>query len=94
MNLEETVKRGHRAKQVLETDVYIDAWQAYEARLLEELANVDRTEEQAKQLRALLIASRKAKGHLERIMRDGTHAAHELQLIERQSKFRSLFRAA
>ena len=94
MALEDVVRRGNRAKQVLDADVYQEAWRAYEQRLLDEIANADRSDEQAKQLRALLIAVRKAKAHLERIMRDGEAAAHEIELMEKQKGTRNIFRRA
>ena len=94
MNLDEERRRGNKAKAILEDEVYREAWGAYEARLLEELANADRSEDQAKQLRALLISARKARAHLERIMRDGQVAAHELELLEKRSRFKGIFRAA
>jgi hypothetical protein len=93
MKLEDAVRRGQQARQVLDADVYKEAWRAYEQRILEELANADRSDDQAKALRNLLISSRKARSHLERIMNDGTHAAHELEIIERQSRFKGMFRA-
>lgn len=94
MTPEDERRRGEDARRVLAEPVYKEAWQAYEKRLLDELASAARTEDEVRTLRGLLIASRKARAHLERIMAEGNMAAANIALIEKQRKRFGLFRAA
>lgn len=96
MILGDEARRGEEAKQVLSAQVYKDAWASYEAILLGLLANADTTKERAEEVRGWLIAARKARGHLERIVKEGALAAEQIRQEETRKKNLAarLFRAA
>jgi hypothetical protein len=64
--------------------------------LLSILANADTTRERAEEVRGWLIAARKARGHLERIVKEGALA--EAQIRQEETRKKNLaarfFRAA
>lgn len=86
MSPQEIAIRGEDAKRILQHAVFKEAWTSYEQRLVNEIANADRTEEQVRHLRALLIGARKARAHLERIVSEGAHVAKELELVAAPQK--------
>lgn len=96
MTLTDESRRGEEAQRILSSAVYKDAWSAYEAILLQILANADTTRERAEEVRGWLIAARKARGHLERIVKEGVLA--EAQIKQEEARKRNLaariFRAA
>ena len=96
MTLTDESRRGDEAKQILSSPVYKDAWASYEAILLAILSNADTTRERAEEVRGWLIAARKARGHLERIVKEGAIA--EAQIKQEETRKRNLaarfFRAA
>ena len=96
MTLTDESRRGDEAKQILSSAVYKDAWAAYEAILLQILSNADTTRERAEEVRGWLIAARKARGHLERIVKEGVLA--EAQIKQEETRKKNLaarfFRAA
>lgn len=96
MNPHDEVKRAEAAKLVLDSAVYKEAWASYEAVLLNLLANADTSAEKATELRGWLIAARKSRGHLERIVKDGTIAADQIRREEatKKSFAARMFRAA
>lgn len=96
MTLDDEARRGDEAAQILKSAVYRDAWASYEAILLQLLANADTTPQRAEEVRGWLIAARKARGHLERIVKDGALAAEQIRREEERKKSMAarFFRAA
>lgn len=86
MNRQDEVNRGDEAKRILDSAVYKAAWQSYERALVDLLASADTTPEKAVELRALLIAARKADSHLRRIMQEGFVAADAIRRDDAQRK--------
>lgn len=85
-NPHDEAKRGDEAETILKSPVYREAWAAYEAVLLQLLANADTTRERAEEVRGWLIAARKARGHLERILKEGVMAAEQIRQEESRKK--------
>lgn len=77
---------GHRAEQILQSDEWQAAWEAYRQRIFEELEALpsDATDK-VMHLKRLLAAAKGARAHLERLVADGKVATVEL---EERRKFR------
>lgn len=91
MNLENDEARGISAQQVLSADLYKEAFQVIEERLIAQLAVIEITPQRAEYLRQLLVANRKIKSYLEQVMVTGKMAATELSLLDRvKNKVRSI----
>jgi hypothetical protein len=67
---------------ILAHPIYKQAWAGYEQALLNLLASADTPSDRAAEVRGWLIAARKAKAHLERIMQDGAFAAEQIRREE------------
>lgn len=94
MNPHDEVKRSDEAQRLLANPLYKEAWQSYEAVLLELLASANTTAEKAVEIRGWLIAARKARGHLERIVAEGKLAAEQIRQEESRKTVRQRIRAA
>ena|SRR6476661_7747587 len=84
-NLYKEREQGDEARRILASPVWAGAWDAYRARILEEIeqaasANV----ELVMHLKRLLSAGTAARAHLERIMREGEFAARSIEFDERK----------
>ena len=77
MSLEADVQRGKRAQEVLDNEVYVEAWAAIEAETIR-LWREARIPEDREQLHTLLLMHAKAKTALEGVMRSGLLAEAEL----------------
>lgn len=94
MNAHDEMVRGNEAKQVLGHALYKEAWASYEAVLLELLASANTTADKAQEIRGWLIAARKARGHLERIVSEGKLAAERIRQEESRKTMKQRIRAA
>ncbi|MBK9704778.1 MAG: hypothetical protein IPO75_15790 [Betaproteobacteria bacterium] len=94
MNLHDEVKRADEASRILGNPVYKEAWASYEAVLLELLANANTPADKVIEVRGWLIAARKARGHLERIVAEGKLAADDIKRQEQQQTIRQRIRSA
>lgn len=88
MNDTEQVRRAERARQFLESDVWVEAWEAYRAKLVavwegSKIADLQ-TREEAKRL---LMAGQAAKAHLEMLIRDGKVSAETIKLEQARKKW-------
>jgi hypothetical protein len=88
----ESVLRADEASRLLKNPLYKEAWASYEAVLLELLASANTAPEKALEVRGWLIAARKARGHLERIVSEGTLAAESIRLAEQRKTVRQYVR--
>ena len=86
MTLTDESRRGEEAAQILSSAVYKDAWNAYEAILLQILSNADTTRERAEEVRGWLIAARKARGHLGGIVKEGALATAQVKQDEARKR--------
>ncbi len=94
MNPHDEVKRGDEAQRILAHPLYKEAWQSYEAVLLELLASAATPADKAVEVRAWLIAARKARGHLERIVNEGKVAQEQIRQEESRKSIKQRIRAA
>jgi hypothetical protein len=93
MNPHDEVKRADEAQRLLANPLFREAWASYEAVLLELLASAATTADKAAEVRSWLIGSRKARGHLERIVSEGKLAAEEIRLEEQRKTVKQRIRA-
>ena len=75
----EEERRGERARQVLENEIYIEAFRMVEERLVGQMAQADIDQARAEYLRQLLVANRVIRRYLEQVLATGTMAAMEQQ---------------
>ena len=94
MNLYDETKRADEAQRLLANPLFKEAWQSYEAVLLELLASAATTPDKAHEIRGWLIGARKARGHLERIVSEGKLAAEQIRLEEQRKTIKQRIRAA
>lgn len=81
-------ERGIRAQKLLESDEWVEAWTAYRVRILEEIEKAPSdAQERVMHLKRLLTAANAAKGHMERLVKEGALAAKEIEL-EPRKRFR------
>lgn len=87
MNNELAVKRGNNAKLILDNAAWNEAWEAYRARIFEEIEKAGSDEiEKVLHLKRLLSAAGGARGHLERLMAEGKVAAANIKFEEEARK--------
>lgn len=65
------IKRGVAATQVLQNEVYQEAFHVIEQRLLAELTKIEISDDRARYIRSLMICNRKIRGYLEQAMTTG-----------------------
>ena len=81
------IASASRAKSILESDEWLQAWEAYRSRIFEEIEAADsRDSEKILHLKRLLSAGKVAKAHLERLISDGAMAVAELKMDEDKRK--------
>lgn len=83
MNLDEDIRRGVDAKQVMQSAIYKEAFKVIEDRLLNELATIEIKPERAEYLRQLIVMGRKYRGYLEQAMLTGKMAEEQQTLMQR-----------
>jgi hypothetical protein len=93
MNAHDEVKRADEAQRLLANPLFKEAWASYEAVLLELLASAATTADKAQEIRGWLIAARKARGHLDRIVSEGKMAAEQIRLEEQRKSIKQRIRA-
>lgn len=83
---------GKRAEQILQSDEWQQAWDAYRQRIFEEIeaAPSDATDK-VMHLKRLLAAAKAAQAHLERLVVDGKVAAANLELEDKRRKTWRIF---
>ena len=93
MNLHDEAERGRQAAELLKSPIYREAWASYEAVLVELLSNANTPSDKVGEVRGWLIAARKARGHLERIVKEGVLAAEDIRRQEKQQSIRQRIRS-
>jgi hypothetical protein len=88
------LERGDRAKKFLESEEWIGAWAAYEAKLLQEFkACASHDVSRLQQIKMLQLAGEAAKSHLERLMVDGQFAAKNIEFQAKQTRMQRVMQA-
>ena len=85
MSEHDDVQRGQEAERLLANPLLAEAFAAFEQRILDALRSADRDDRERQKLCDLLVAATAVRKHLERLVKDGKLAAHEIALIERRS---------
>jgi hypothetical protein len=91
-NLYKEREQGQAAEQILGNPVWAEAWEAYRARILEEIeAAPSNGQEHVMHLKRLLAAATSARAHMTRIMKEGAVAAKMIELEDRKTGLRKIF---
>jgi hypothetical protein len=83
VSLQTEMERGNRAREVIENEVYAEAWAAIEKEIIEQWRSA-RNPQDREQLHQLLLMHAKAKTALESVMRSGQIA--EAEIARKQSR--------
>lgn len=76
---------GQEAERILKSEVFQQAWESYRLRILEEIESAKSNDaDTVMHLKRLLTAAVAARGHIERIMKEGAIAAKDIELQERK----------
>jgi len=79
MSPEEEVQRGGRAQRVLGDEMYKEAFDTIQARIVGLLAQSETVGEQRERLNALLVAHNKVKQYMEQVVIGGKMAAEQIE---------------
>jgi len=79
MSPEEEVQRGGRAQRVLGDEIYKEAFDTIQARIVGLLAQSETIGEQRERLNALLVAHNKIKQYMEQVALGGKMAAEQIE---------------
>jgi hypothetical protein len=79
VDLKQEESRGEEARRLLDSALLKEAYNVIESNIVSKLALAATTDEQAKELRALLIALHKVRKYLENVLTTGTMAALEIE---------------
>lgn len=79
MSPEAEITRGHHAKRLLGDEMFKEAYETIESRLVDLLASADITDERGTHIRHLLAAHRKIRGYLEQVIIGGKLAAEQIE---------------
>lgn len=87
-NLYKEREDGQAAERILTDPIWIEAWTAYRARILELIEGADsHNTETVMHLKRLLTAMSGARGHIERIMKEGAIAAKSIEVEEQRKSW-------
>ncbi len=87
MNEVEHLRRAEQARQIIESPVWIEAWETYRERTLQLIESADSNEtEKVMQAKRLLAAGTAARKHLEALLVEGKMAAAQVVLDEQRKK--------
>lgn len=91
---EQAAIRGDKARRILETEEWKEAWNVYEARILDEFKACKSDDvSRMQQLKMLHLAGVAAKSHLESLVANGEFAKKDLEFKERESRMKRVVRA-
>ena len=86
-------ERGLSAERVMKEVAYKEAWKHLEGVWISMLADPETTHEKATEIRRYLVAGRKLRQYLERVMGEGNLAAAEIRREESRKGWRERFRS-
>jgi uncharacterized membrane protein (DUF2068 family) len=82
------IAKGDRAKQIVESAEWQEAFQAYRDRIMQEVEKAPSNDaDTVMHLKRLLSAANAAKAHLEALLANGKIAQANLQLIETRKRW-------
>lgn len=84
MTPDEEIRRGRHARNVLDDEVYREAYEAVRDRIVSQLSLAETVGDKRERLNSLLIALATVQRYLEQVMQTGKMAAEQ---IERDRKF-------
>jgi hypothetical protein len=83
----ERVRRAEQSRIVLESPVFIEAWDSAHAYLHALIDSVDSADvDKLAQIKRLLVSLKQARGYLERLISDGSVAAATIRLDDERKK--------
>lgn len=90
----EALRRGEKARAILESPLWLEAWEIYEQRLMLDFQNCKSDDvSRLQQIKMLHLAGKAAKSHLEAILSDGKFAEKNIEFIERQPRIKRMLAA-
>jgi hypothetical protein len=88
------IEKGRRSHQIIESDEWREAWDAYRAALMREIESCgSRDTETVMHCKRLLAAAVGARMHLERLITDGQVAEKSLELLNKTQQAKKKVRA-
>lgn len=84
MTPDEEIRRGRHARNILDDEVYREAYEAVRDRIVSQLSLAETVGDKRERLNSLLIALATVQRYLEQVMQTGKMAAEQ---IERDRKF-------
>lgn len=94
MSPEREKARADEAKHLLEHPLLVEAFQAIESRLVDQLAVAELTPERRDRLQTLLASGRLYRKYLENVVAGGALAAAQIEQDKQRSLAARIFRAA
>lgn len=80
MTNSEEVRRGEDARRIIESPIWLEAWETYRTRLLLQIESADSAEQElVMHCKRLLTAARAARAHLEAVLVDGKVAQKQIE---------------
>lgn len=87
----EALLRGETARAILESPLWLEAWEIYEQRLMVEFGNCKSDDvSRLQQIKMLHHAGKAAKAHLEAILADGRFAEKNIEFLEKQPRLKRM----
>ena len=81
MTDEEALRRARDAQQIIDSPLWIEAWDLYRSRLIQVIESCQSDNvEQVMHAKRMLFAGSAARKHLEAVMADGKLAAKDIEL--------------
>ena len=91
-NLYKERELGEEASRILTSEVWGEAWDAYRINILDAIESAKSNDvDSVMHLKRLLAAASAARGHLERLVKEGAVAVHAINLEEKRGTLRKLF---
>lgn len=85
MDRDDQVRRGLRAKQLLEDELWTEAWDLYRLKVFAAIENA-KTDEGTIRGKLMLGVANDVRAHFEGLVNTGKAAAHEIKLEEDRKK--------
>lgn len=90
----EALIRGEKARAILESPLWAEAWAVYNDRLQKDFDNCKSDDvSRLQQIKMLHLAGKAARSHLEAILADGKFAEKNIEFIERQPRLKRMLAA-
>lgn len=81
----EIVARADRARKIIESDIWLEAWDTYSDRILQAFQEAKSDDaETIMQLKRLQVSAAAARKHFEALMVDGKVAMKQIELVQKK----------